>query len=114
MVLGVSLSALHDDTARVLRLARSRGAKTIGLAASHTSPTASTAELVLVCPGESTMGIPSVGSLTAILAALFQVIALQEPHQFESLKEGLQTNLNWLLQDRGEKKIQDADILRQF
>jgi DNA-binding MurR/RpiR family transcriptional regulator len=114
VVLGVSLSALQDDTAQMLRLAQSRGARTMGLAASHTSPTASTAELVLVYPSESTTDVPSVASLTAILAAFFQVIARQEPEKMNSLQEGLQKNLNWLQGDKGEKKIGDADILRQF
>jgi len=114
VVMGVGLSALHDDTAQILRLAQSRGARTIGLAASHTSPIASTADLILVYAGESIAGTPSVGSLTAILVALFQVIALQESEKFNTLKEGLQANLNWLLEDREEKRVQDADILRQF
>lgn len=114
VVVGVCLSALHDDTAQMLRLAQSRGAKTIGLAASHTSPIASTADLVLVYPGESITGTPSVASLTAIMAALFQVITLQEPEKFKSFKEGLQRNLNWLLEGKGEKRVADADILRQF
>lgn len=47
---GMSLPALHDDTAQMLRLAQSQGAKAISLAATHTSPTASTADLILVCP----------------------------------------------------------------
>lgn len=114
VVVGVSLSALHDDTALILRLARSRGAKTIGLTTSHTSPTASTADLIMVCPGESTTGIPSVASLTATLTALFQVIALQESEKLSSLEQGLQKNLNWLLEDKGEKRVQEAEILRQF
>lgn len=114
LVMGISLSALHDDTAQLLRLAQSRGAKTIGLAASHTSPTASTADVILVYPGESTTGIPSVASLTAILVAFCQVMARQEPEKLNSLREGVQKNLNWLLEDKGEKKIQEADILRQL
>ncbi len=114
VVMGLSLSALHDDTAQMLRLAQSRGAKTIGLAASHTSPTAATADVILVYPGESTTGMPSVASLTAILTAFFQVIARQELEKLNSFKDGLQHNLNWLLEENGENKIQDADILRQF
>ncbi|TKJ30701.1 MAG: hypothetical protein CEE40_04205 [Chloroflexi bacterium B3_Chlor] len=114
VVVGVSLSALHDDTALILRLARSRGAKTIGLTTSHTSPTASTADLIMVCPGESTTGIPSVASLTATLTALFQVIALQESEKLSRLEQGLQKNLNWLLEDKGEKRVQEVEILRQF
>lgn len=114
VVIGISLSALHDDTALMLRLARSRGAKTIGLATSHTSPTASAAELIMVCPGESTTGIPSIASLTAIVTALFQVIALRERERLTKLEQGFQANLNWLLEDRGEKPVEEADILRQL
>lgn len=114
VVVGVSLSALHDDTAQMLRLAQSRGATTIGLTISHTSPTASTADLILVCPGESATGIPSVAALTAVLAAVFQVIALQEPEKLSNLKQGLHKNLNWLLEDKGKKRVQEAEILRQF
>ena len=114
VVVGVSLAALHQDTARVLRLARSRGAKTIGLSTSHTSPVASAADIILVCPGESASGMPSVASLSAILDALFQVLALQQPQKVESLKEGLLANVNWTLEEKGEKKIQREDILRQL
>lgn len=113
-VIGISLSALHDDTALMLRLARSRGAKTIGLATSHTSPTASAAELTMVFPGESITGIPSIASLTAVVTALFQVIALRECERLTNLGQGFQANLNWLLEDRGEKPIEEADILRQL
>lgn len=114
VVMGVSLSALHDDTAEMLRLARHRGAQTIGLAASHTSPTASNANLVLVCSGETTTGIPSVAIVTALLTALVQVIALQETERMGDLKAGLLENLNWLLEEKGEKRIQADDILRQL
>ena len=114
VVVGVGLSALHDDTAQMLRLAQSRGVKTIGLAASHTSPLASTADLVLVYPAESITGAPSVASLTAVMVALSQVITLQEPERLNRFKEGLRKNLNWLLEGKGEKRISDADTLRQF
>jgi len=114
VVMGVSLSALHDDTAEMLRLARHRGAQTIGLAASHTSPTASNANLVLVCSGETATGIPSVAIVTAVLTALVQVIALQETERMGDLKAGLLENLNWLLEEKGEKRIQADDILRQL
>jgi DNA-binding MurR/RpiR family transcriptional regulator len=114
VVIGVSLSALCDDTAQMLRLARSRGAKTIGLAASHTSPTASAADLIIVYPSESTAGIPSVASLTSILTAFFQVIARQEPERLGSFKDGFQKNLNWLMEEKEEERIEDAHILMQF
>jgi DNA-binding MurR/RpiR family transcriptional regulator len=114
VVMGVSLSAVHDDTAQILRLAQSRGAKTIGLSASHSSPTASAADLTIVYPSESTAGIPSVASLTSILTALFQVIARREPERLDRFKDSLQKNLNWLTEDREQEKIEDAHILRQF
>ncbi len=114
VVMGVSLSALHDDTAQILRLARSREAKTIGLAASHTSPTASAAVLILVYPAESTIGVASPASLTVILNSIFQVIAHQAPGKLAAFKEGLLDNLNWLLEDKGQKRIQNADVLRQL
>lgn len=114
VVVGVSLAALHHDTARVLRLARSRGAKTIGLSTSHTSPVASAADIILVCPGESASGMPSVASLCAILDALFQVLAHQQPQKVGSLKEGLLANVNWILEEKGEKRIQREEILRQL
>jgi DNA-binding MurR/RpiR family transcriptional regulator len=114
VVMGVSLSALHDDTAEMLKLAQSRGAKTIGLAASHTSPIASTADLVVVYPSVSMTAAPSVASLTSVLIALFQALALQEPERLDSFQQGFQKNLNWWLEGRGEKKIGDADVLRQF
>lgn len=113
-VLGVSLAAPHDDTAQLLRLARSRGARTIGLSTSHTSPTISTADLILVCPGETVTGIPSVASLGAVLSALFQVLAIQQPGRLEDGKAGLLRNLNWLLEERGEKRIQEGEVLRQL
>jgi DNA-binding MurR/RpiR family transcriptional regulator len=113
VVVGVSLAALHHDTARILRLTRSKGAKTIGLCTSHTSPVASAADVILVCPGESTSGIPSTTTLSAILDALFQVLSLQQPQRVETLKDGLLANVNWILEEKGEKKIQKEEVLRQ-
>ena len=113
VIVGVGLAALHHDTARVLRLTRSRGAKTIGLCTSHTSPVASAADVILVCPGESTSGIPSTTTLSAILDALFQVLSLQQPHRMETLKDGLLANVNWILEDKGEKRIHEEEVLRQ-
>jgi DNA-binding MurR/RpiR family transcriptional regulator len=113
VVVGVSLAAVHHDTAQLLRLARSRGAKTIGLSTSHTSPVASIADKILVCPGESISGVPSAASLSAILDALFQVLALQQPERIEKLKKGLLTNVNWILEEKGEKRIPTEEILRQ-
>jgi len=114
VVVGVSLAAMHDDTAQLLRMARSRGAMTIGLSTSHTSPTASSAELILVCPGESTIGIPSAASLTAILSALAHVLVSQDPKKLDDTKEGVLRNMNWILERRGEKRIQEGEILRQL
>jgi len=114
VVMGVSLAAQNDDTAQLLKLARSRGAKTVGLATSHTSPTASSAELILVCPGESPAGLPSTVCLAAILAALFQALALQQSETLGRVKDGLLSNLNWIQQARGEKRIHQDDILRQL
>jgi DNA-binding MurR/RpiR family transcriptional regulator len=114
VVLGVSLAALHDDTAQALRLSRSRGARTIGLSTSHTSPTASNADLILVGPGESRMGIPSTVSLSAILTAILQTLASQESQRLEDLRRELLRNVNWFQEDRGEKRIQEQDILRQI
>jgi DNA-binding MurR/RpiR family transcriptional regulator len=111
---GVSLAALHDDTAQLLTLARSRGVKTIGLSTSHTSPTASSADLILVCPGESRTGVPSTASLAAVLSAILQTLALQQPQRFEAMKDGLLRNVNWLQQRRGEKRIQEGESLRQL
>jgi len=114
VVVGVSLAAMHDDTAQLLRMARSRGAMTIGLSTSHTSPTASSAELILVCPGESTVGIPSAASLTAILSALAHVLVSQDARKLDDTKEGMLRNMNWILERRGEKRIQEGEILRQL
>jgi DNA-binding MurR/RpiR family transcriptional regulator len=114
VVMGISLAALNDDTAQLLKLARSRGAKTIGLATSHTSPTASSADLILVCPGDSPTGLPSTVSLAAILAALFQVLAVQQSENLDRVTEGLLSNLNWIQQARGEKRIHQDEILRQL
>jgi DNA-binding MurR/RpiR family transcriptional regulator len=111
---GVSLAALHDDTAQLLTLARSRGTKTIGLCTSHTSPTASSADLILVCPGESLTGIPSTASLSAVLSALVQTLAQQEPQRFQAMKDGMLRNVNWLQEKRGEKRIQEGETLRQL
>jgi DNA-binding MurR/RpiR family transcriptional regulator len=113
VVVGVSLAALHHDTARALRLTRSRGAKTIGLCTSHTSPVASAADVILVCPGESTSGIPSTTTLSAILDALFQVLSLKQPQRMETLKDGLLANVNWILEEKGEKRIHEEEVLRQ-
>lgn len=114
VAVGVSLAALHDDTAQLLRLARSRGAVTIGLSTSHTSPTASSADFMLVCPAESTIGIPSAASLTAVLSALANVLLSQNPSRLDEVKEGLLSNVNWILERRGEKRIQEGEVLRQI
>jgi DNA-binding MurR/RpiR family transcriptional regulator len=114
VVVGVTLAALHHDTAQLLRLARSKGAKTIGLSISHTSPVASIADKILVCPGESTSGMPSTASLSAVLDALFQVLTLEQPQKVEDFKKGLLTNVNWILEEKGEKKIPTEEILRQI
>jgi DNA-binding MurR/RpiR family transcriptional regulator len=114
VVVGVSLAALHHNTAHTLRLARSRGARTIGLSTSHTSPVASIADKILVCPGESISGMPSAASLSAILDALFHVLTLQQPHKVEDLKKGLLTNVNWILEERGDKRIPTEEVLRQI
>jgi DNA-binding MurR/RpiR family transcriptional regulator len=114
VVVGVTLAALHHDTSQMLRLARSKGVKTIGLSTSHTSPVASIADKILVCPGESTSGMPSIASLSAVLDALFQVLTLQQPQRVEDLKKGLLTNVNWILEEKGEKKIPPEEVLRQI
>ena len=114
IVVGVSLAATLDKTADILRLARSRGAKTIGLATSHTSPTASNADLVLVCPAESAHGMPSASVLSAILSALFQALAMKHAATMEDVKEGLLTNMNWILTERGDRRMQESEVLRQL
>jgi DNA-binding MurR/RpiR family transcriptional regulator len=114
VLLGVSLAAPYDDTAQLLRLAQARGVRTIGISTSHTSPTTSSASLILVCPGETATGIPSVVSVEAVLSALFQVLAIQQPERLRNSKDGLLNSVNWILEERGEKRIQESEILRQI
>ena len=60
------------------------------------------------------IGMPSAASLTAILSALAHVLVSQDPRKLDDTKEGVLRNMNWILERRGEKQIQEGEILRQL
>ncbi len=74
LVIGLGAPGTGHDTAAVLHLARERGAATVAIASTVTSPPARAAEQALICPSSTPIGISSAASLTTMLMALWQAL----------------------------------------
>jgi DNA-binding MurR/RpiR family transcriptional regulator len=74
---GLGLTAMAPNVSVVLKLARSAGAKTIGIVGSLAIPAAAAAELILVAPVQSMGALPSWTAMAAVLHGLSQVLAIR-------------------------------------
>ena len=75
--LGLSLTAMTPSVLVVLKLARSAGAKTIGIVGSLAHPLAAVAEHVLVAPVQAVESIASWTAMAAMLNGLSQAVAVR-------------------------------------
>ena len=75
--LGLSLTAMTPSVSVVLKLARSAGAKTIGIVGSLAHPLAAVAEHVLVAPVQAVESIASWTAMAAMLNGLSQAVAVR-------------------------------------
>jgi DNA-binding MurR/RpiR family transcriptional regulator len=74
-VLGFGFSGYAADVAEVLRIAKKRGATTIGISGSDVSPVARTADIVLICVAASALHIPSEAAGSALIEGLWEALA---------------------------------------
>jgi len=81
VVVGLSHSKLAVETAGAIRFARERGAKTVGLVSTHTSPVAHVVDLAIICPSQSMTTMPSLGSMASVMDAILQMLALEQPEK---------------------------------
>ncbi|MHB1296412.1 MAG: MurR/RpiR family transcriptional regulator [Anaerolineae bacterium] len=75
LVIGISADLDSLETANVLVLAKQKGARTLALTESAVAACAQVADLALVCPGDDSFLLPSVGVLGATIDALVQTCA---------------------------------------
>jgi len=73
LMVGVCYTAEPVDTAEVVRLAREKGANTLGIVTSGTNPVAQAAHKIFIVPGEGTDG-PSLVPIIIVMLALVRAI----------------------------------------
>ena len=74
VLLAFGYSSWGTDTAAAMRLARDRGAKTIGISGSDVSPVSRFADIKLICSANSLFHIPSEISGAAVVEGLAQAL----------------------------------------
>lgn len=85
--IGVGHTRYGADVGTALRQVQAKGARTIGLVGTVTSPIAKVCEVSLICPLRALVAIPSFLGLAGAIWSLFEVLALRKGIQAE---EGLQ------------------------
>jgi len=85
--IGVGHTKYGGDVGTALRQAQAKGARTIGLVGTVTSPIAEACEVNLICPTRSLVAMSSFLALVGALSALFEVLARRKGAEAE---EGLQ------------------------
>lgn len=81
VVLGIGHSEYALDVTAALRIARQRGATSIGITGSEVSPVARLADIVVVCSMASPLHLPAEASLMAVIEGLWQALAAQRHEQ---------------------------------
>lgn len=79
VVIGLSHSKFAAETAGALRFSIKQGARTVGLVGTHASPVAHVAEVMVLCPSKSMTTMVSFGAMVAVIDAVLQMLALEEP-----------------------------------
>jgi len=80
VLVGIGSTAMTPGVAVLLRMARDLGCITIGVAGSLTNPVATTAELVIAAPANTSGLLPSWTCMAAVMHGLSQAVALQLDH----------------------------------
>jgi DNA-binding MurR/RpiR family transcriptional regulator len=83
VLVAIGYSSWATDTAAAMRIARSRGAKTIGISGSDVSPVSRVADIKLICSANSLFHIPSEISGAAIVEGLAQALYIARSDAYE-------------------------------
>jgi DNA-binding MurR/RpiR family transcriptional regulator len=87
LVVGIGATGTGVDTAAVLRFAQKKGASTAAVSVSAVSPTAQAVDHLLVCPSNSPVALPSIGSLVTMLVGLSQALFAQKGEMGERAEQ---------------------------
>jgi len=86
VVIGIGMSEYAEDVVGALRIARKRGATTIGISGTEVSPVARLADIALICSQTSPLHLPSESALMAVIEGLWQALAAT---RMESLSQNM-------------------------
>lgn len=81
VLLGIGHSEVAQDVVIALRVARQRGATTIGITGSEVSPVARLADIVIICSTASPLHLPAESSVMAVIEGLWQALASTRQEQ---------------------------------
>ena len=101
VLLAIGYSAYATDVAAVLRVARERGATTIGVSGSEVSPVTRLAEIKLICAANSVLHIPSDTAAAAVLDGLVQALYQTRSETWERNMRALGQTYESMMSYRG-------------
>ncbi len=88
------------DTGYAVHLAREKGIKTIAVTNSGVALPARKADLTVIVPGKSPIGLPSFGALMQVASLIWEAVMKERVEAADEKLEDLQANLEALLQLR--------------
>jgi len=88
------------DTGYAIQMAREKGVQTIAVTSSGVALPARKAELTVIVPGKSPIGIPSFGALMQVASLIWEAVMKERVEAAGEKMEGLQVNMEALLQLR--------------
>ena len=100
VVVGFGYSGYSADVAAALRVARDRGAKTIGISGSDVSAVARSADITLICAATSPLHLPSEVAASAVVEGLTQALAIDRDAVFHQNIDALGSTYEQLIEYR--------------
>jgi len=100
------------DTGYAVHMAREKGVKTIAVTSSGVALPARKAELTVIVPGKSPIGIPTFGTLMQVASLIWEAVMKERVEAAGEKMEDLQVNMEALLQLRAstpEYEVATAD-----
>lgn len=90
LLIGISAQGEGLEIANTLDLARQKGARTVAITTSSTSPCALVAEMALVCPLADHLPLQSLTGIAIMIDALIQALATLDPNGLAAHKAAME------------------------
>jgi DNA-binding MurR/RpiR family transcriptional regulator len=110
LIIGVSATEYGRDVARAMEFARARGAATLGVIGTLSSPVNRMSDVVIFAPTDSSGPLPAIVALVAALSAMVQVAVKETETSAERHRQSFEQAYQFLTQEEALSALEAARV----